>query len=261
MLSFANIYPDATIEAGIIKNYFGTNYDWNYTVIDKALEDREKVIGSSDVGAALTGYIPKGFGEYQFAIYNGEGYNKTVPRDLDRFPVFSGNARFIPIPGVTLVASARYGRYEWYSIPDSLKGINDGKLMDLAGVGRITYKFVEVWVEYVSTMRHKNPDDDATKNTGEGFMIMPVLTINPIQLMAKYDKWNPNVHSPNDAYTNMVAGANYIIAKDSKGTPAVMLQVNWQRKTYEIEDGESGYKLPVDQLMVQLRYDFKSNPF
>lgn len=261
MLNFSEIYPDAAIEAGIIKNYFGVVYDWNYTAIDKALEDREKVCASADAGVALVGYIPKGFGEYQVAIYNGEGYNKTVPRDLDRFPIGSVNVRLIPIPGITLGASARYGRYEWYAVPDSLKGLNDGLLTDLAGVARFSYKFVDLWVEYISMTRQKDPDDEATKAKSEGFMIMPIITLKPIQLLAKYDKWNPKIYTAKDAYTNLTAGINYIMKYDARGNPLVQLQVNWQRKAYEIEKGEAGYKYPHDQLLVQLRYDFKSNPF
>ncbi len=49
-LNFSELIPitDSKITVGLIKNYFGTIYDWNYTTIQKALEDKEKICSSTD---------------------------------------------------------------------------------------------------------------------------------------------------------------------------------------------------------------------
>lgn len=50
-LNFRNVLPVPKTEltAGLIKNRFGTIYQWDYWTITQALEDREDVIASADM--------------------------------------------------------------------------------------------------------------------------------------------------------------------------------------------------------------------
>lgn len=77
-VDFGGFIPvkDMTLTAGMQKVYFGSIYDWSYTLIGKAPSDEHKVVNSSDLGITLNGFFPSGFGEYQLGIYNGEGYKK-----------------------------------------------------------------------------------------------------------------------------------------------------------------------------------------
>ena len=242
-LEYSEILPDVKIQAGIIKNYFGTIYDWKYITIQKAPEDLNGVIASADAGVALTGYIPSGFGEYQLGIYNGEGYKKYLD-NIDKNPAFVANVRFIPFTGLTLGGSVHYSQFEFAT--DTLGNTENRKDMKVAGVLRGAYGPVELWGEYL--MREK---DEAQ---GSGLMVMPVVTLGRrFQLLGRYDIWDPDTDTDDDGHSLMVLGINYFLTKNGKGT---QLQFNWQRNTPEMADSE-----PTDNLCLQLRWEFKSNPF
>ena len=242
-------FKDAKIQAGIVKNYFGTIYDWNYTTIQKALEDKEKVASSADAGIALAGYIPNGFGEYHLGLYNGEGYSKFGD-NINKYPAFSGNVRFIPIPGLTLGGSAQFSQDEEITI-DTLgtETTETWNIMKAAGILRFAKGPVDIWGEFLMMT------EDET--TSQGFMIMPTFMLGKnFQLVARYDSWDKNTDVDDDAHTRIIAGVNYFISKNAKGAPETQLQVNWERKIPEAEDSE-----PVDGFAVQLRWEFKSNVF
>ena len=121
--------------------------------------------------------------------------------------------------------------------------------MDIAGLLRFAYGPVDIWGEYLMVTMDET--------TGSGLMAMPTFILTDrIQLIARYDMWDPNGDVEDDGHSRMIAGANYFISKNAKGAPETQLQVNWERTTPEAEDLE-----PIDQFMIQLRWEFKSNPF
>jgi len=242
-LEYSGILPDAKLQAGVIKNYFGTIYDWSYLTIEKAPEDLNGITTSADAGVALAGYIPSGFGEYQLGVYNGGGYKK-YNGNIDVNPAFVANVRFIPISGVTLGGSMHFSQYEIAT--DTLGGTENKNDMKIAGVLRGAYGPAELWGEYL--MRKQ----DETQSSC--IMVMPVVTFaNRFQILGRYDIWDPNADVDDDGYNLMVVGANYFL---SKNTPSTQIQVNWERATPELADAE-----PTDNFSVQLRWEFKSNPF
>lgn len=242
-LEYSGVFKDASLQVGVIKNYFGTIYDWSYLSIEKAPEDLNGVTASADAGVALAGFIPAGFGEYQIGIYNGEGYKKYL-NNIDINPAFVANVRFIPITGITLAGSVHYSQFEVAT--DTLGGTENKSDMKITGVLRGAYGPVELWGEYL--MRKK----DETQSSG--IMIMPVVSLGGrFQLLGRYDMWDPNTDTDDDGYSLMAFGVNYFLTKNDQST---QLQVNWQRTTPELADSE-----PTDNICVQLRWEFKSNPF
>ncbi|HPX09784.1 MAG TPA: hypothetical protein PLK65_01205 [Candidatus Cloacimonas sp.] len=107
-LDFGGLIPvkDMTLTAGMQKVYFGSIYDWSYTLIGKAPSDEHKVVSSSDLGITLNGYLPSGFGEYQLGIYNGEGY-KSKSKGKYRFCLFGKFTR-----------NSNYRFYNWRFLYD-----------------------------------------------------------------------------------------------------------------------------------------------
>ena len=249
-LEFKNLpFKDAQIQAGVIKNYFGTVYDWNYTTIQKALEDKEKVGSSADAGIALAGYIPSGFGEYHIGLYNGEGYSK-FGSNINKYPTLGGNVRFIPIPGLTLGGSAQFTNDEETTI-DTL-GVETTKswsIMKAAGVGRFAMGPVDLWGEFLM--------QKVDETTSQGFMIMPTVMLGKnLQILARYDNWDKDTENDDDAHSRMIVGLNWFISKNKNGKPETQIQVNWERKIPEAEGAN-----PVDEFIFQLRWEFKSNAF
>jgi len=240
---------DMSLQAGLIKTYFGTIYDWNYATIEKSFDDKEKIVSSADYGLSMNGLIPSGFGEYALSIYNGEGYSKTGS-DIDGNPALSLNLRIIPIVGITLGGSVLYENHSLIVKADS--SLTDTVRLCYSGMGRISFGLIDIWGLYVA----KNKDQE----TGAGFMIMPVLKLSKIanfidmEIVGRYDMFDKNIDSAelNDSHNRIMAGFNWNILKDSKsGNPVIFLQTDWERTSYE--DTTKAY---VDNLSLQLRYLF-----
>ena len=238
--------PETKLTVGLLKSYFGTIYDWKYITIQKALEDKEKVVSSTDYGLSLFGYFPKGFGEYAVSILNGEGYKKTGS-EINIKPAYLANLRVIPIPGVTLGGSVLYEE----------RGTEYDKRLLYAGVVRTAFGPLDIWSEYL--MAERGEFNNPTKSVG--FMVMPILKLAnltgaDVELVARYDKWDKDTDIENDAHSRVTGGFNWYIQRRAKGKPAVMLQANYEKTSYEDSN-----KDPKDNLMVQLRWEFASKSF
>ncbi len=233
-------YVYANLSAGLIKHFFGTIYDWNYTTIDKALEDREKIASSTDYGISINGIFPAGYGEYHFSVLNGEGYKKSLT-DVNMFPEYCANIRIIPFPGITIGGSYLYENKAIH--PDSTAKIRSA----YAGVGRLKFGPVDFWGEY---LQGKTVD-----STSSGYMLMPVISLSKItkldfDFVIRYDFWEPykdNVKT--DIFRKLTVGFNWNILRDESYKPELFIQVNAERTFYE-----DTTKNATDLVMVQLRW-------
>ncbi|RLC48937.1 MAG: hypothetical protein DRH57_01140 [Candidatus Cloacimonadota bacterium] len=236
-LDFKNLIPipESKFTFGLLKNYFGTIYDWTYVVMEKAPSDKYKFISSTDYGIALYGYIPNGMGEYALAVTNGEGYKKAGD-NVNTSPAYLANLRFIPISGITIGGS-------YYT---KKKGTDKTDYSAYAAVGRLAFGPLDIQFEFLSK------EDDGT--VGQGFMIMPIVKLtDKFELVARYDNWEPNTDEDNDKQTLIIGGINYYIMRRAKGKPAVMLQVNYENTSYEDSSKDS-----KDKFIAQLRWEFST---
>lgn len=250
-VDFSKIFiPEAKFTFGLMKNYFGTLYDWDYTSIQKDPSDLNKICSSTDYGMGIYGYIPGGYGEYAVQIVNGEGYKKTAG-DIDVNPTAIANIRFIPIPGITLGGSVYYAKKGLLNA-DELNDttLSDTATMAYAGVAKVAFGPFYMWGEYIA----KNIDSD----NAMGYMVMPVIQLGKIMpadidIIARYDFWDGNTDGAiiDDSYQKIMAGFNYNLMRDSKHKPQLWLQTNYERTMYE-----DTAKDPVDAVMVQLRWKF-----
>ena len=234
--------PESKLTFGLLKTYFGTIYDWKYISIQKALEDKEKVISSTDYGIAIFGYIPNGYGEYAISVLNGEGYKKTG-ENVNINPAYVANLRVIPIPGITIGGSLLYEKSGFIG---TLKLDFDKRLL-YAGVLKIAYRPLDIQFEYLYS--EKEPYDKDPKKSS-GFMVMPIFRLREligkdIELLARYDKWDPDVNALDDAHSRITMGFNWFIMRN------MPVQINWERTLYENDEKES-----VDKIMAQLKWDF-----
>lgn len=256
-LEFTDILPvkDMKLTAGLMKTYFGTIYDWNYTTIEKDPSDKYKFVSSTDYGVGVSGYLPNGFGTYGVAAYNGEGYKKSGD-DINKDLNFTGNIRVTPIVGVTLG-----GSYMLKTTNDSEVEGDDGEMVDnpgreeynlMAGVGKFAFGNASVLAQYLQKVKSMPNVEDYEDVTTSVISVMPTYKLNnKIDLIGRYDMYDPNTDADDDGETILVAGANFNLQRDAKNSPTLMLQANYETKAYENEDKEN-----VNQLMLQLRWIF-----
>lgn len=294
-LQFAELIPlkESNVEIGLVKNYFGLVYDWAYPVIEKSFEDKEKVAASVDYGAAFTGYLPKGFGEFAVGLYNGEGYTKTQSKVNTNFaPLF--NLRLTPIAGFTiggsvimdkpgftgLISKTSSGSGNTLRAESTWKNIFDMRRA-YAGITKLAFGPVEIWGEYLisqydSTLTKKIDYADTLNQDSliqtkysyksNGYSITPIIYLKSFigfdgELVLRYDFWDSNkdVKDYKSAFTTMVIGANYNILRGASADPVLTLQLNWQRKTYKKEDATiTEVKKPEDQIGLQLKWKYSS---
>ncbi|MGC9366745.1 MAG: hypothetical protein ACP5FK_06855 [bacterium] len=246
-LDFVNLIDYHTITVGLMKNYFGTIYDWEYPTIEKDINDLEHVLSSTDYGLGVTGKFD--YFTYNVAVYNGEGYKKTGD-DVNTNPCFMGNVRISPIEYFTIGGSIRYHKY------GTVDSINDeyNTQMAYAGVANINFDPINIWFEYIV-----DQDDDPnldTTITAQGFTVMPVLSLKnmtgaDVELVARYDQWDPNTDVDDDGHNRIIAGINWNAYKD--GSNKVMIQANYERLSWEADGVD-----PVDVFALQFRWKFKT---
>jgi hypothetical protein len=270
-VDFANLFPipDLNLTVGLQKTYFGTIYDWSYSMIEKAPSDLYKVVNSSDYGITLNGFIPQGWGEYALGIYNGEGYKKIGASLSDNTDfAYLGNLRLTPVSGVTIggsYMSNTVNRDQALSGDAPNSKYEEQGLLD--GLGRFVYGPVDVWAEYISK-DVSYPNDSVKDYTAKGLTIMPSISLIslldvPVDVIGRYDRWDESDRAVTDTarslLNTMILGLNYNFMPDNTSTPQMTVQLNYETKKYD-EDKSAAYfangKKDSSQLMLQLKWKF-----
>lgn len=238
--------PESQVSVGLIKHIFGTIYDWDYPMVEKAIEDKYGYAASADYGVSLNGYIPMGFGEYALSLYNGEGYTKTGT-DVEENPEWCGNVRLIPIPGVTVGFS--YSKEHKRTSSQALTFIEKGREM-MAGVLRFNmFQPLDIWMEALQNFAGAGTLDRAYMVFGQ-FSLMPFLGID-FELTGRYDILTTETKSRDDLIS-AIGGLNCNILRDDSGAPQMVLMMNWDRTgKFNTRDRQV-----QDKLLVQLKYKF-----
>ena len=274
-LDFGGLIPvkDMTLTAGMQKVYFGSIYDWSYTLIGKAPSDEHKVVSSSDLGITLNGYLPSGFGEYQLGIYNGEGYKK-VGANLKENTDFAylGNLRVTPITGFTIGGSYMINTVERDKKLDGEiinSSYEEQKLTDI--YTRLAYGPVDLTGEYIIKDVDFPNVKDINKTqayTATGISIFPCLNLKAylpydLQLVGCYDIWDESDRVETDKARNKVTastiGVNYNFMPDETDNPSMQLQLNYTTKKYDEDKSHSDYadgKKDSSQINLQLKWKF-----
>lgn len=246
-LDFNNLLPinDATLTVGLMKTYFGTIYDWSYPTIDKDPSDKYNFVSSTDYGMGVSGYLPQGYGSYAVAVYNGEGYKKTGG-DINTDMNYLANLRVSPITGLTVG-----GSYMFKSKNDSDASDREEYNM-IAGMGKFAFGAASITAQYL-TKTTSYPNDNSLDDVSDSVIsLMPMYKLNnKFELVARYDIYDPNTDVDDDGYNTAIGGVNYYLARDSKNSPKLMLQANYQLKSYEDDNSDD-----ESTLMVQLRWIF-----
>ena len=254
--------PDMTTTIGLQKVYFGSIYDWDYTLIGKAPTDEYKFANSADYGITVNGFIPGGWGEYALGLYNGEGYKNYGTNLKDNIePAFLANLRVIPVAGLTLGGSFMLNSSER---SDSLNGVGDNPkyneqvLMD--AYARAAYGPLTLTGEYMTkdvTYPNK-PANDMSANCASVNAVLKLKTLveKDIDLLVRFDRSDPTDSDKDEnIVTAITGGVNYNFMHDDSSNPAMQLQLNFTNKSNSVENEKN---FNSSALMLQLKWRFNN---
>jgi hypothetical protein len=294
-LDMALPIPDFTLTAGVQKHYFGLIYSWDYTHPDKSLADAQGVCASADYGVTVNGFLPKGLGELQLGVYNGEGYKISGAKNSVA-PELLANLRLTPFAGVQVGASVFSKAKDFSSYANNKKGrSSDGKLFELgdtanmkrfglAPMARVAIGPVSLMGEYIiynytrefsyyalnrdssgnvvdSTLTEKSKDYAMS-----GIDLLPVVSLlnRKLEVFGRFSTWERKEEAGDSmpialdkSLTRYGAGFNYYFLRRAGGSkPAAMFQLAWVREQSR-KEASPGVKVdPVDTFMVQFRFEW-----
>ncbi len=217
---------DMKVRVGQQDSYFGTIDTWQYPVIEKVIEDYTGVISSADMGVALLGNIPMGFGDYQIAVYDGNGYKK-MESDLDK-PILA-SVNIVPYAGFSLrgsIYASHLGEDRWIKgAPSALYQQTIKQALVLSYASGPIQSFFEL-------IQQCGPKSAGKSGILEGISgYLGIQLLDPLSLQFMFDYVNPDTFMPGQEYDVYIAGLNYKVASNAT------LQLN-----YELKENEYGGK-------------------
>jgi len=280
---------DFNFTAGVQKHYFGEIYSWDYTHPDKELADAQGVCASADYGATVNGFLPRGLGELQLGVYNGEGYKVTGAKN-SASPELLANLRLTPIAGFQIGASvfnkvkdiSAYAnstgklstdRHLWLN-PDTA---NRNRLafapMAKVAVGPVSLTGEYIMYSYTRNYSQYNADStsgkvDSTSLTHKtkdyamnGVDLLPLVTVmsQKLDIFGRFSTWQDKEQSADSMPVNKAkslyrygAGFNYHFLRRAGGSkPAVAFQFAWVREQVRTDGAK-----PTDTFMAQFRMEW-----
>jgi hypothetical protein len=293
-LDMALPIPDFVLTAGVQKHYFGLLYSWDYTHPDKSLADAQGVGASADYGVTVNGFLPKGLGELQLGMYNGEGYKVTGSKN-SLAPELLANLRLTPFAGIQVGASVFSKAKEIAPYANNKKGRNSDntkfelgdtanmKRFGLAPMAKVAIGPVSLMAEYImfSYTREYSyyklnkdslgnvVDSTLTPNSKDyamsGIDLVPVVGLfgRKLEVFGRFSTWERKEQSGDSmpvaldkSLTRYGAGFNYHFLRRAGGSkPAAMFQFAWVRDQSRKEvDGV--LVDPVDTFTAQFRFEW-----
>jgi len=252
---------------GLQKVYFGSIYDWNYSLIGKAPTDEYKLANSSDYGITLNGFIPGGLGEYALGAYNGEGYKNYGSNLKDNTDLsYLANLRLTPVSGLTLGGSVMNNSTEReILLANATANGNYSRQLLWDGLLRAAYGPLDIWVEYTGkdvTFADAFSNKDYSANA---LCVFPTLKLRSLigtdlEILGRYDRWDETDNPQNiNLMTAVTAGVNYNFMHDESDNPAMQVQLNYTNKTYDEAESAPVYAhglKDTDTLMLQFKWRF-----
>lgn len=235
---------EAKLRIGIQKNYFGTVELWEYPLIEKEISDLRKIISSADLGIALLGELPEGYGSYEIAMHNGKGY-KNIEDNVEK--QYTASLMLLPISGLMMRGSYMINNVAAYGTPSKIKRAT-------AFVGQYNFNGFFIPLPLVLLAEYVVVSDQAVKSAtksgvAEGLMFVGLLDVTEwLQLAARFDDWNPDTNVKNDEVILFASGINLKITANH------LLQLN-----YQIDRPKYGGYIPeqhINTWMAQLKWSW-----
>lgn len=223
--------PDASLMIGLQKLYFGMIDLWEYPLIEKNLEEREKLMSSADLGIGFHGFLPDGYGEFSLQVLNGNFYTNVTEDNTNK--ALCGNLVLIPITGVMLKGSCWVAKA---TTGDTV--ITQVDQNRYVGVLRMQYGPVAAFGEYLVTK--------CDQLDGMGLSAFAEWAVtNRLSLLGRYDYFDPDTDTEGNALSVAIGGFNYRISK------TLLFQANYERKM-----PEDGTRDDSDAILCQFRVSY-----
>ncbi len=259
-LDFKNILPlpKSKLSVGLVKNYFGTIYSWEYETIQKDPADKWKFASSTDYGVVLSGDVPAAKLSYNLGLYNGEGYKKAGGNVNNEF-AFLGNVRIKPVD--MLEIGGTYSMNSKKNPNDDAGEENPDHEAISAYAANATFKMAgaTVLAQYLGkTTEMDNLDgvDDLNENVVSVlamYNLKEAAGVN-LDLVARYDMYDDDVDGDDEDGNEIQNGENLMLfGFNYHFHKGLQLQANYQIMSYEDEDLDD-----ETELMLQLRWKFSS---
>jgi len=210
-------------------------------VVEAMTSRSRDILGSNngrDVGVMAYGSLLKHnerfLAEYSMGIFNGQGANIT---DKNEAKDFCGRLLLHPIAGLD-IGGSYYNGYDYMIVkPDT------GNFIRIRYAGEAAWSFKRIILrgEYISG------DDGPVKK--EGFNIQAIWSVIPkkLQLLARYDQFEPNKHKGQDISVWYVSGINFYFNDYAK------VGLNY---SYRTEEGGKDMMVSNDLMSVQVQIGF-----
>jgi hypothetical protein len=252
-LDFKNILPlpEATLSVGLTKNYFGTIYSWKYETIEKDPSDLWKMASSTDYGLVFSGKVPAAKMSYNLGIYNGEGYKKSGDNVNTEY-AYLANVRIKPMDMLELGGSFSLNSKNNPNDEMGEENPDHQAITAFAGMGKFDMKGITLLGQFLGKSVENDNLDDSDAISSQAISLLGIYNLEEatginMELVGRYDMYDPNTDADDDGKNLMLFGANYYLQKN------VQLQANYEITSHENDDQED-----ISQIMLQLRWSFSN---
>jgi phosphate-selective porin len=192
-----------------------------------------------DLGFQLSGVINAGdkefnILEYAIGVFNGEGINTL---DQNAAKEFSGRVVVQPVKGFSFGGSYYNGEGNYFAPSDSLTA---NRNRDRFG-GEIAF----VKPRYAASAEFIRGEDDETSKQGFYVQASGYPVKDKLQIVYKYDWFDPNIDADDNASTHHIFGINYYLNKYAR-----------MQAHYQLSREEADAQVDNDIIVVMLQLGF-----
>ena len=185
---------------------------WGQRYLAKSFTDDQKILDSSDIGIHALGKISDGLVTWQAGVINGDGYGSA---EASSTKAVQGRVTVDPMSGGDSSLPITVFAQQDVMAPDG-----EDPVRVLAGAAGYKMDYLTFWGEYVL-----QSEGDAS-GSGYSVTLMPKIP-DVLNVIARYDHWDPNADADGDAETMIRAGVSRDFLKKVSGA------VIYERTTLE----------------------------
>lgn len=209
-----NFNTAAKLSAGLISTPW-RGYEesiWKYRFVAKLLDDVEGLLNATDRGIRLSGKVP--FIQYDAMIANGEGTGGDSTAGNESI-TSNGGGRFKDYTAKIAISPLE-------QMGDELKGFKINALFHKGDKNETQLRnrilsglsYESKYVNFMVTYFNADNSSVTIPSRGEGFSVhTSVSPTAKLSVFARFDRYDPNINSGNDAHNRYVYGLSYQIVK------------------------------------------------
>lgn len=212
---FSDVLPGVGVKAGVQETPWIGFEDsvWGYRVLGPAALEFFTGVSSADLGVGVEGKHLEGLLEYQVVLANGEGYSRAESRDREaaKYKEVGARITFAPLaPGGGAFKNLKFSAFSQYGINRSVDDQHVERIRALAAA-TLQHSLFTAGVSAGPTWDGQ-VDELGDVSNRQGLLVSSFGHVNlPLQLraIARYDWYDPDVDTSDDASSRLIAGLAY----------------------------------------------------